>query len=47
METQTRDGLKHPNEQLFEKYGEVDDPESVLFKSQILVIRHGLSEFNH
>ena len=38
--------LSFPNEQIYEKYGSLEDDESVLAKAPVLMIRHGISNYN-
>ena len=38
--------LNWPNANIFQEYGKLDDPNSILSKSQIIFIRHGYSEYN-
>ena len=38
--------LNSPNEAIFEEYGSLTDPDSVISKSQYLLLRHGISDFN-
>ena len=46
MEAQNTINLKFPNEKIFEVYGSLDEPNSVISKSQFLLIRHGISNYN-
>ena len=38
--------LHYPNEDIFKKYGSLNDDNSLLSRSQVLMIRHGISDFN-
>lgn len=36
----------YPNERIYEKYGSLEDDDSVLAKAPVLLIRHGISNYN-
>ncbi len=38
--------LAVPNEKFFERYGSLDDPKSEISRSQLLCLRHAVSEYN-
>ena len=38
--------LHHPNINFFSDYGSIEDPNSRLSKSPILIVRHAQSEYN-
>ena len=38
--------FQYPNERIYEKYGSLDEDDSVLAKAPVLLIRHGISNYN-